>query len=990
MTAIHTEKALEETIEAHLLAHGWEKGDPGGFDRELALFPQTFLNFVRTSQQEAYRRLQGFFGQAVDEKIIQRLVQVLDRNGMLEVIRKGFELYGVTIHAAFFRPNSGLNPEVLMRYEQNLLTVTRQLRYSPRHEKSLDLVLSINGLPVMTAELKNHFTGQTVRDAILQYQTDRDPRDLIFQFKKRALVHFAVDPDEVWMTTRLAGKDTEFLPFNQGYQGGAGNPPAEDGVRTAYLWRDVWQKDNFMDLLQKFLHLQVDERVQDGKRIRTERIIFPRYHQWDAVNKILADVREKGPGHNYLIQHSAGSGKTNTISWLVHRLATLHGPDDRPVFDAVIVITDRVVLDRQLQEAIYQFEQQRGLVRQITRGSRQLKEALERGDARIIVSTIQKFGVIHKQVRDLSHKRFAIVIDEAHSSQSGKSAQAVKDVLAAGSLEEAEHIQRDLDAKAKDVEDRIVEELTKYGPQKNLSYFAFTATPKGKTLELFGTRTPDGKFVPFHLYSMRQAIEEGFILDVLQHYVTYKTYFNLAKAIEEDPEVAEKPAYRAVRRFAELHPHNLAQKVAVIVEHFRNHTRHKIGGKAKAMGVTSSRLHALRYKKAFDDYIREKGYTDIRTLVAFSGQVIDEGETYTEEKINGFRETELPERFATDEYQVLIVANKYQTGYDEPLLHTMFVDKKLSGIQAVQTLSRLNRKCPGKEDTFVLDFVNTAEEIREAFQPYYETTILSEQTDLNLIFDLRQRLEGFPVIWQDDVEAFVEAFYTGKDVGVLHKYLDPAVERFLRLTEEEQETFRSTLSSFVRLYGFVTQIAPFQSVPLHKFYLYAKFLLRKIPGRGRVALEFNEEVILASYRMEETFRGSIELMKGQVAEVKGITSVGTGQIKDKKVPLSTIIERFNKAYGTDFTEEDWLLAEQWKMDLANDEDLRKAARSNTMEAFRLVMEDRFLPVGLRRMSNNERFFTFMLNHPEAQKMLMEWMLPEVYAELKEQSDTTAT
>jgi type I restriction enzyme R subunit len=982
VTAIHTEKALEDAIESHLLAHGWQKGDPSAFNRELALFPHMFLEFVRTSQPDAYRRLEGFFGQAVDEKIIQRLVQVLDRNGMLEVIRKGFELYGVTVHAAFFRPTSGLNPEVLVRYEQNILTVTRQLRYSPRHEKSLDLVLAINGLPVMTAELKNHFTGQTVRDAIRQYQTDRDPRDLIFQFKKRSLVHFAVDPDEVWMTTRLAGKDTEFLPFNRGYEGGAGNPPAEDGMRTAYLWRDVWQKDNFMDLLQKFLHLQVDEKVRDGKRIRTERIIFPRYHQWDAVNKILADVREKGPGHNYLIQHSAGSGKTNTISWLVHRLATLHGPDDRPVFDAVIVITDRVVLDRQLQDAIYQFEQQRGLVRQITRGSRQLKEALEQGDARIIVSTIQKFGVIHKQVRDLSHKRFAIVIDEAHSSQSGKSAQAVKDVLAAGSLEEAEHIQRDLDAKAKDVEDRIAEELTKYGPQKNLSYFAFTATPKGKTLELFGTRTPEGKFVPFHLYSMRQAIEEGFILDVLQHYVTYKTYFNLAKAIEEDPEVAEKPAYRAARRFAELHPYNLAQKVAVIVEHFRNHTRHKIGGKAKAMVVTSSRLHALRYKKAFDDYIREKGYTDIRTLVAFSGQVIDEGETYTEEKINGFRETELPERFATDEYQVLIVANKYQTGYDEPLLHTMFVDKKLSGIQAVQTLSRLNRKCPGKEDTFVLDFVNTAEEIREAFQPYYETTILSEQTDLNLAFDLRQRLEGFPVIWQDDVEAFVEAFYTGKDIGVLYRYIDPAVGRFLRLTEEEQETFRTTLSSFVRLYGFVTQIAPFQSVPLHKFYLYAKFLLRKIPARGRFALEFNEEVVLASYRLEETFRGSIELMKGQVAEVKGVSSAGTGQMKDKKVPLSTIIQRFNEEYGTDFTEEDWLLAEQWKMDLANDEDLRKAARSNTMEAFRLVLEDRFLPTGLKRMSSNERFFTFILNHPQAQKMLLEWMLPDVYREAR--------
>ncbi|SFV07586.1 type I restriction endonuclease subunit R [Alicyclobacillus macrosporangiidus] len=931
MTAIHTEKALEEAIESHLLAHGWRKGSPDAYDRELALFPTDFLEFVKISQPSEYKRLVGFFADEADAELIRRLVQVIDRDGMLKVIRKGFDIYGVPIKAAFFRPASGLNPEILTRYEQNILTVTRQVHYSLKNEKSLDMVLSINGLPVMTVELKNQFTGQTVQDAIRQYKRDRDPRELLFKFKKRSLVHFAVDPNEVYMTTQIAGPDTVFLPFNRGYNNGAGNPPS-DGFRTAYLWEEVWQKDNFMDLLQKFLHLQVDEKVKNGKKVRKEKMIFPRYHQWDAVNKVLADVLEKGPGHNYLIQHSAGSGKTNTISWLAHRLSNLHGPDDKPVFDAVIVITDRRVLDRQLQDAIYQFDHVQGVVQQIDKNSRQLKQALESGTAKIIISTIQKFGVISKQVADLSHKNFAIIVDEAHSSQSGKAADAVKDVLAAGSLEEAEHIQRDLDAKATDVEDQIAEELAKRGRQKNLSYFAFTATPKGKTLELFGRRpTPNAKPEPFHLYSMRQAIEEGFILDVLQNYVTYKAYYKMAKAIEDDPTLEERPAKKAIARFASLHPHNVAQKTEIMVEHFRRITRHKIGGRAKAMVVTSSRLHALRYKQAFDEYIKRKGYTDVATLVAFSGTVVDQGEEYTEPGINGFGEKELPDRFDSDDYQVLIVADKYQTGFDQPLLHTMFVDKKLSGIQAVQTLSRLNRTCPGKDDTFVLDFVNTPEEIQAAFQPYYEVTTLGRETDLNLIFDLKSRLEAQPVIWQDDVEALVEAFYTGKDAAALHKYLDPAVERYLHLQEKEREEFRSTLSTFVRVYGFITQIAPFQSVPVHKFYTYGRLLLKKLPVRGRVALDLDDEVEMQYYRLEEKSKGRIELVRETPGVVDGITEAGTGGYNRKEAPLSSIIEVLNKAFGTDFTEADRLFFDQVEADILRDEEIVKAARSNTME-----------------------------------------------------------
>ncbi|WP_179123171.1 type I restriction endonuclease subunit R [Ferroacidibacillus organovorans] len=981
MTAIYTEKALEEAIERHLLDHCWTKGDPNTFDRERALFPATFLQFVEESQPQEYGKLIGFFGDKTSEELIKRLVQVLERDGMLKVIRKGFDIYGVPIKVAFFQPASGLNPDTIARYEQNMLTVTRQVHYSVKNEKSLDMVLALNGLPVATVELKNHYTGQTVEHAKKQYKQDRDPRELLFQFKKRSLVHFAVDPDEVWMTTQLAGADTFFLPFNKGLNNGAGNPPS-DGFRTAYLWEDVWQKDSFMELLQKFLHLQVEEKVKNGQKTTSETMIFPRYHQRDAVLQILSDVLGKGPGHNYLIQHSAGSGKTNTIAWLAHRLSNLHGEDDKPIFDGVIVITDRVVLDRQLQDAIYDFDHVQGVVKQIDKNSKQLKSALENKEAKVIITTLQKFGVISKQVADLSHKNFAIIVDEAHSSQSGKAADAVKEVLSAGSLEEAEHIQREHDAKAKDMEDSIVEELSKRGPQKNLSYFAFTATPKSKTLEMFGRRPAPGEPPqPFHLYSMRQAIEENFILDVLRNYTTYKSYYKLAKAIEDDPTLEEKPAKKAIARFASLHPHNVSQKTEIMVEHFRNVTRHKISGRAKAMVVTSSRLHALRYKHAFDEYIKRKGYTDVETLVAFSGTVIDHEQPYTEAEINKFGEKELPEKFDSDEYQVLIVANKYQTGFDQPLLHTMYVDKKLAGIQAVQTLSRLNRTRRGKTDTFVLDFANTADEIREAFQPYYEATNLGDETDLNLIFDLKSRLESHQVIWKDDVEAFCEGFYAGKDPSVLHKYTDTAVERFKALPDEEQEVFRSTLSTFVRIYSFVTQIAPFQSVGMHKFYTYGRMLSRKLPLRGRIALDLDDEVAMQYYRLQETSNGNISLVRETPGVVDGITEAGTGANARKSAALSSIIEVLNKSFGTDFSEADRLFFDQVEADILRDQDIAKAARSNTMENFKYAFEDVFLTKVIDRVGMNDKLFAKLMDDSAFQDTVKSWIMSSVYQKL---------
>jgi type I restriction enzyme R subunit len=996
MSPLHTERALEDAIETHLVEHGgYEKGDPAEYDRELALFPKTVIRFIRASQPDEWNRLVGFFGADTEKEVIRRLVQVLQRDGMLKVLRKGFDLYNVPIKMAFFKPASGLNPEAKAKYELNILTVTRQVHYSTRNENSLDMVLAVNGLPVATVELKNHFTGQTVEHAKRQYKHDRDPNELLFQFKKRALVHFAVDPDEAYMTTRLNGSQTHFLPFNRGYNNGAGNSPDnESGFRTSYLWRDIWQRDSWLDILHRFLHLQVEEKVVDGKTVRKETMIFPRFHQLDAVRKIEADVLQNGPGHNYLIQHSAGSGKSNSIAWLAHRLSSLHDKDHKPIFHSVIVITDRIVLDRQLQDTIYQFEHVQGVVRPIKESSRQLAQALNSG-ARIIITTLQKFGYILDQVGNLSGKNFALIVDEAHSSQSGKAADAVKQVLAAPTLEEAEKLQVQLDAAADDAEEEILKELAKRGPQRNLSYFAFTATPKHKTIEMFGRKDENGNYQPFHLYSMRQAIEEGFILDVLKHYVTYKTYYKLAKAIEDDPLVDERAAKRSIARFVSLHPHNLAQKTEVMIEHFRRVTRHKIGGRAKAMVVTSSRLHALRYKQAFDAYIREKGYNDIQTLVAFSGTVIDDGQEYTEPQLNGFGEKELPEKFDTDDYQVLIVADKYQTGFDQPLLHTMFVDKKLSGIQAVQTLSRLNRTYPGKEDTFILDFVNEPEDIKKAFLPYCGKTELEQETDLNLLSDLKNKLDDFQIYWQSEIDAFCKVFFRPKaqqqksDIGRLHQYVDPAVDRFKAKTKEEQEEFRSTLAAFIRAYAFITQIAPFQSVPLHKLYAYGQLLLRKLPTRGAKHVNLDDDVALEYYRLQETSNGNISLMGEEPVKLKGMTDVGTGIIREEKqVYLSSIIDILNKRFGTDFRGADKLFFDQIEQDILEEDQIVQSARNNTIDNFKYVFDEVFLEKVIGRMGQNDRMFAMIMDNLDFQNAVKSWIMKSVFEKINESDKAT--
>ncbi|MFZ4702927.1 MAG: type I restriction endonuclease subunit R, partial [Candidatus Methylumidiphilus sp.] len=709
---------------------------------------------------------------------------------------------------AFFKPAHGMNPELSARYAANRLGVIRQLRYSSRNANELDLTLTINGLPVCTAELKNPLTGQTVEDALEQYRQNRDHREKLFEFKKRALVHFAVDTEAVFMTTRLAGNATHFLPFNQGYEGGAGNPPGREGrCRTAYLWEEVWQRESLLDLFARFLHLQVDEYFTDeGHKIKKETLIFPRWHQLQAVRELEVQARLEGPGHNYLIEHSAGSGKSNTIGWIAHRLASLHNERDEKVFDTVIVITDRRVLDRQLQDTIYQFEHRKGVVQKIDEDSRQLAEALE-SRIPIIITTLQKFPFVTRQLNKLAEergesndgvlptRRCAVIIDEAHSSQSGESAADLKEVLGGYDLRQ-EAARYALEEGVENLEE-LFRSMAKRGRQANISFFAFTATPKHKTLAVFG-REKDGKpGLAFHRYTMRQAIGEGFIMDVLKHYTSYATYYKLLKSCEDDPNVERKRAAKALTRFMRLHPYNIAQKTEVMVEHFNSVTRHRIGGRAKAMVVTGSRLEAVRYKQAFDAYFKAKGYHWIKTLVAFSGVVDDDklpGTTYTEVGMNdGIKESEIPEKFASKDYQVLLVAEKYQTGFDQPLLHTMYVDKRLAGIQAVQTLTRLNRVHPLKEDTFILDFVNDREEIRVAFKQYYDGAVMGEEVAPARMYEIKTELDATGIYLTEEVERFIAVYFKPKlrqsaaDHQTMNAALDPAVDRFAHWLDEKEE-----------------------------------------------------------------------------------------------------------------------------------------------------------------------------------------------------------
>lgn len=1010
---MHTEPYFENEIEYSLLTEGgYQKGLAEDYEKSTALFPADAAAFIQTTQPKLWAYLEMSRKDKAKDELIKALNQELNIKGSLHVLRNGFRVANRTAKMAYFAPNSTLNETTQQQYDANIVKITRQV--ITECNERIDMVVSVNGIPVITIELKNEMsaTGWTVEDAMRQYRQDRNPQGKLFEFKKRALVHFAVDTQEVHMTTKLEGEGTRFLPFNRGFNDGKGNPPVENDVRTAYLWREVLRKDSLMELIGRFLHLSREERkvrLNSGFRyITTESMIFPRFHQLDAVRKLIAHTKAHGAGRNYLIQHSAGSGKSNTIAWLAHHLASLHNATDEKIFNSVIIVTDRVVLDRQLQETVAQFEQTDGVVQKIDRDTHQLTAALA-ANVPIIITTIQKFPYVMHSIQtkakhgehislDTEGKRFAVIVDEAHSSQTGETASELRQVLNKSEIEAAiaaEFLDLEDDELPEDIETQknILREQFKRSRQDNLSFFAFTATPKWKTLALFDEPNEQGK-TPFHSYTMKQAIEESFILDVLANYTTYKQYFRLLSTADSHIELPKHKAKKELMRFVNLHPSVISQKVEIIIEHFQSVTRHKIGGYAKAMVVTGSREAAVRYKLAFDEYIAEKGYEGIKSLVAFSGKVILPEQTekeYSEPGMNGgIKETELPEQFDSDNYQVLLVADKYQTGFDQPLLHTMFVDKVLSGVQAVQTLSRLNRTAKGKEDTFVLDFVNDREDIYAAFKPYYQRTELGEIPDDEKLASLGNTLDEWKIYTQNDIDEFAGVWFGGGTTPThsehkkLNAIIDKAIEKYLHISdepehnEEQQKLFKSQLQSYLNLYLFVSQILPYADSIHEKRYVYLKALMMKLPrGKQSEKLDLSKMAILQYYRLQQIGEGSIKLNEGEAEPQKGSTDVGTGQVSLTE-ELDKLIKELNETFTTEFTLADQLFFESIEKFARENPDIVDAANNNPLPSFMNYFNTQVddLLVGLFEQFGES--VSKVLNNPQIKNKVCRRLAKQIY------------
>lgn len=1010
----YKEKRLEDDIENFLLSHGgYVKGNIQSYDAGKAIDMGTLIRFIKASQPKQWERYLRNYKEDAENKLYKRLNEEIQNNGLIHVLRNGINDRGVKINIAYFKPESSLNPNILKLYNDNILTCTRQFAYSTENHNTIDMVLSLNGIPLVAIELKNQITGQSVENAKTQYMYDRNPKELVFQFNKRILVYFAVDLYEVWMTTKLDGKNTFFLPFNQGSNGagnvgGAGNPENKDGYATSYLWEEVLVKDKLIDIIQRYIHLEVKNKtiIKNGKEKRetTKKIIFPRYHQLDVVTKLIEDVRANGSGENYLIQHSAGSGKSNSIAWLAYRLSSIHQSDNTPIFTSVIVVVDRTVLDRQLQDTISSFDHQDGLVVAIGEGktSKDLRDAINDGK-KIIITTLQKFPVIYEEIDDNKGKRFAIIVDEAHSSQTGNSARKLKSALA--DTEEALKEYAEIEGKAEeeiiDDEDKLVNELLSHGRHKNLSFFAFTATPKQKTLEMFGRRNAEGGFEPYHVYSMRQAIEEGFILDVLKNYMTYKNCYKIASNTPDNPEVPTSAAVKAVRRYESLHPHNLSQKTAIIIEHFREITSKKIGGRGKAMIVTASRLHAVRYYHEFKRYIERKGYKNLDVLIAFSGVVKDVDSIgneieYTEAGINKTKdgrkisEKQLKEEFHGDDFNMLIVAEKYQTGFDEPLLHSMFVDKKLSGVKAVQTLSRLNRTMPGKNDTFVLDFVNTAEEIQEAFRPYYEATKLDEEININLIYDTKTIIRNFKLFNDNDIDKFIKINYKkGKqnatDLGKMTSLFKPVIERYNELNEDSRYEFKKAIRNFNKWYSYIIQITRMFDKDLHKEYSFTAYLEKLLPKVKGKDIDLEGKLKLEFYKLEQTFKGDISLnpQNTEVILPNPKTITGGAKPTDDESTLEEIISKINEKYQGIFTEGDRVIVETMYKKCTNDKALKKYAKNNDAEIFeQSIFQEEFKRIAQTCYMESMGSFAKLFKNKDFYNQVMGQIGSSVYRELR--------
>ena len=981
MSTNTTEKGLEAHISQYLVdENNYLLRKNTNYDNVSCLDRDLLFQFLETTQPKAVAKLKTYHKDLYEQKIIKRLNDQIQAKGIIEVLRKGITdgFTDTKLHLFYDKPVSAYNASDKTLFDANVFSVMRQVYFSPNDKKSLDMVIFINGIPVISFELKNELTKQNVQHAIKQYKTDRDPNEELFRLG-RLMVNFAVDTEEVWMCTHLRKDKSYFLPFNKGYNNGAGNPPT-DGIKTDYLWKEILTKNNLTDIIQNYCQLITEEKeyADTNGKITTKKekkLIFPRYHQLFAVRTILADAQEKGSGQKYLIQHSAGSGKSNSISWLAHQLVGLHDKSGKNhIFDTVIVVTDRRVLDAQIRNNIKQFQQVKGVVEAITDGAKQLKEALEEGK-KIIITTIQKFPFIVEEIGELPGTNFAIIIDEAHSSLSGQMARKLNEALS--KVQDEDELKNDISAYEEDEDGdvdgedliRVLIKSRKLLP--NASYFAFTATPKNKTLELFGVPYAEGdqtKFCAFHLYSMKQAIEEGFIMDVLQNYTTYQSYYALLKKIEDDPEYDKLNAQKKLRHYVESHEHAIKKKAILIISHFVENVvqKKRMGGLAKAMLVTSSRANAVKYKKAFDDYL-QKINSPYKAIVAFSGEI----DGQTEVSLNGFPSNSIPAEFEKNEYRFLLVANKFQTGFDQPLLHTMYVDKKLGGVNAVQTLSRLNRSHPLKKETFVLDFANSVEEIENAFKPYFESTILGEATDPNKLFDLQDALDNFQVYTKEQVVAFSDMILSSVPVDQLHAMLDHSSATFRNdLVEEQQVDFRAKVKTYVRLYIFLSQIVSFENAYLERLYIFLNHLQNKLGGDTPIdfAQGILDNIDMDSYRLQ--LEATTNMVMEQGEDLKPMpTDMRGGKSDTDKDLLSNILQTFNDRYGTQFESADKVrqMVESIANDVAKNEELLNSMKYSDEQNARITNDKIAQQELLKHITTNFDFYKLINDNKEAKE-----------------------
>lgn len=1028
------EKRFEHDIEQFMITSGglvnfsWQ--DEHGtwvyshvFDRDKCLYIDVLTDFIKSTQPQAWKRYETLYGDQVKAKLAARFDKEVQDHGLIHVLRNGITDMGIKLKVCYFKPESELNEKDNELYQKNIVSVTRQFYFSASTHETIDMVISVNGIPVIALELKNQFTGQNYEDAICQYK-QRDTKEKIFRLNYRFLVYFAVDHYETWMTTALKGEQTYFLPFNQGSNGagnsgGKGNPANPDGYSTSYLWEKVLTKDSILDLIRKFVSFikEKNEVEVNGKtkEVIEEKLIFPRYHQFDVVHKVVDDVRKNGAGKNYLIEHSAGSGKSNSIAWIAYRLASLFDSDNKPVFNSVIVVTNRVVLDSQLQDTINGFDHTPGLVEAIDekKGSRGLKDAIN-DKKRIIICTVQKFLFAYKDFADLSGRNFAVLIDEAHQGQNGKTALALK----TGLLDKEKALKEYADEEGIDVDDLtegdVLDNLIAQGKHTNQTFIAFTATPKPKTLEAFGmvdasAKTADGKprFKPFHVYSMKQAIQEGFILDVLQDYLTIKEAFKIVKVTDENPELIEGPAQKALVRYYKEHGYTIGHKTDVIMSNFMQSGIKKINGHGKAMIVADSRHNAVRYYWAIKEYIKNHPAEchNVGVLVAFSGTVKFDDDTnneYTEANLNIDAEghsintdKKFRKAIRSDKYQIMVVADKYQTGFDEPLLHSMYIDKKLAGVNAVQTLSRLNRTTRGKEDTFVLDFVNNDGEIKRAFSQFYEDTVLEGVTDYNQVYDIKTKINEFMLYDLSVVDEFYNLMssqsgkkQTETTSGKLSSLLKPVVDEYLELDKDKQFLYRGLIKRFNKAYSFIAQLVRIHDEELFKEYLFTSHLISYLPAEKTDKYWLDDKIRLEFESLKESFHGAITLEKD--GEFKPGNSTDAPVRKKKKDTLERIIEKVNDKYNGEFTDSDRVIISGILNMFMNDAEIKKYKRyamNNDSEMFiNSLFPDKFMEIVAKCFLENNDTFKKLYEDSDFKQKVMQAMGKELYTELRKKTD----